>query len=466
MVLTHAGLTGLIAAQGNNLPAGPGDCVLCVTTPTFDASIWELLLAGAAGAALIIAPDEVYAGPPLAGLIRRERVTHAFITALVPMSYAQQRLWPAHLRDPDSAAFNMLLRLRLIGAVDVSALTAALTDVVERHEALRTSFEEVDGVVWQRISPVGTVVAGLVAEDVAAQDVDRTLYEFGGSGFDLAATPPILLRLLRIHDPKGVAEQHILAVLVHHVIADGLSLAPCARDLAAAYPARARSAAPEWAPLPVQYADYTLWQREVLGAATDPESELSRQLGYWSEVPAGLPVASGLPPHRPRPARPTRRAGRVDVRISGETAGGLREVARRHGATMFMVVHAGLSALPTAVSGGSDIAVGTPVAGRGVAPFEHAVDAAAAPRTHFRHPLFQVMLSSGRARTPNSTCSPPVSAACCASGTTPAIWSTVSLPLRWDPTVSIGGPVVGPNRSALQRPGIFVKTAAALSCRK
>ncbi|WP_330183508.1 amino acid adenylation domain-containing protein [Nocardia sp. NBC_01503] len=358
--------------------------------------------------------------------------------AVAPMSYAQQRLWLSHRMDPDSAAYNMLLGLRLSGALDVSALTAALTDVVERHEALRTWFPEVDGAVCQRISPVDTVVAGLVAETVAAQEVERTLYEFGGSGFDLAAAPPILLRLLRIHDPNGVAEQHILAVLVHHVIADGLSLAPFARDLAAAYRSRARSAAPEWAPLPVQYADYTLWQREVLGAATDPESELSRQLGYWSEVLAGLPVESGLPPHKPRPAQPTRRAGRVGVDISGATTGGLREVARRHGATMFMVVHAGLSAVLAAVSGGSDIAVGTPVAGRGdarlddligmfvntlvlrvpvhadesfdgllsrvrdidlsafahdEAPFERVVDALGVPWSRTRHPLFQVMLS-------------------------------------------------------------------------
>ncbi|WP_067571699.1 non-ribosomal peptide synthetase [Nocardia acidivorans] len=371
-------------------------------------------------------------------LVERARPAARERGATVPMSYAQRRLWLSHRMDPESAAYNMLLGLRLTGALDVSALTAALTDVVERHEALRTWFPEIDGAVCQRISPVDTVVAGLVAETIAAQDVERTLYEFGGSGFDLAAAPPILVRLLRIHDTQGVAEQHILAVLVHHVIADGLSLAPFARDLAAAYRSRARSAVPEWAPLPVQYADYTLWQREVLGAATDPESELSRQLGYWSEVLAGLPMESGLPPHRPRPAQPTRRAGRVGVDISGATAGGLREVARRHGATMFMVVHAGLSVVLAAVSGGSDIAVGTPVAGRGDArlddligmfvntlvlrvpvhagesfdallsrvrdidlsafahddaPFERVVDALGVPWSPTRHPLFQVMLS-------------------------------------------------------------------------
>ncbi|MFF2552804.1 amino acid adenylation domain-containing protein [Nocardia sp. NPDC058058] len=413
-------------------------------------SLGAALVAGRVGAALGVAAGvrDLFEAGTVAGfaarvgardlLVERERPGVRERGPVVPMSYAQQRLWLAQRMDPESAAYNMLLGLRLTGALDVSALTAALTDVVERHEALRTSFPEVDGVVRQRIAPVDTVVSGLVAETVAAQDVEQTLAEFGRASFDLAAAPPILVRLLRIHDPKGVAEQHILAVLVHHVIADGLSLAPFARDLAAAYPARARSAAPQWTALPVQYADYTLWQREVLGAANDPESELSRQLGYWSRALAGLPVESGLPPHRPRPARGSRRAGRVSVEVPGSTVRGLREVARRHGATMFMVVHAGLSAVLAAVSGGSDIAVGTPVAGRGDArlddligmfvntlvlrvpvdpaescdgllsrvrdidlsafahddaPFEQVVDALELPRSGTRHPLFQVMLS-------------------------------------------------------------------------
>ncbi|MEV6069940.1 amino acid adenylation domain-containing protein [Nocardia sp. NPDC052001] len=413
-------------------------------------SLGAALVAGRVGAALGVAAGvrDLFEAGTVAGfaarvgardlLVERERPGPRERGGPVPMSYAQQRLWLAQRMDPESAAYNMLLGLRLSGELDVSALTAALTDVVERHEALRTSFPEVDGVVRQRIAPVDTVVSGLVAETVAAQDVEDTLAEFGRASFDLAAAPPILVRLLRIHDPKGVAEQHILAVLVHHVIADGLSLAPFARDLAAAYPARARSAAPQWTALPVQYADYTLWQREVLGAANDPESELSRQLGYWSRALAGLPVESGLPPHRPRPARGSRRAERVRVEVPGSTVRGLREVARRHGATMFMVVHAGLSAVLAAVSGGSDIAVGTPVAGRGdarlddligmfvntlvlrvpvdpaescdgllsrvrdidlsafahdEAPFEHVVDALGLPRSGARHPLFQVMLS-------------------------------------------------------------------------
>ncbi|MCU1646291.1 MAG: non-ribosomal peptide synthetase [Nocardia sp.] len=356
----------------------------------------------------------------------------------VPISYAQHRLWLLNRLDPDSAAYNMLLGLRLTGAVDASALTAALTDVVGRHEALRTSFPELDGMVCQQISPVDSVIGGLVPEPVEAADFERTMAEFGANGFDLIAAPPIRVCLLRVHDDSDRPDHHVLAVLVHHVIADGLSLGPFARDLATAYTARMRSTSPEWSPLPLQYADYTLWQHAVLGSDSDPESELSRQLGYWSEVLSGLPVESALPPHRSRPAHPSGRAERVCTDLPGDIVRGLQEVAQRHGATLFMVVHAGLAAVLAAISGGSDIAVGTPVAGRGdarlddligmfvntlvlrvpvdaaesfdallsrvrdidlsafahdEAPFERLVETVGLPRSRSRHPLFQVMLS-------------------------------------------------------------------------
>ncbi|WP_405133594.1 amino acid adenylation domain-containing protein [Nocardia sp. NBC_01388] len=413
-------------------------------------SLTATLVAARVGAALGVAAEvrELFEASTVASFAERvgardllvDRVRPAPRMRLdrVPISYAQQRLWLLNRQDPDSAACNMLLGLRLTGAVDVSALTAALTDVVGRHEALRTSFPELDGQVCQQISPVDAVIAGLAPEPIEATDFERTMAEFGGTGFDLAAAPPIRVRLLRVHDDCDRPDHHVLAVLVHHMIADGLSLGPFARDLATAYTARVRSTSPEWSPLPLQYADYTLWQHAVLGSDSDPESELSRQLGYWSEVLSGLPVESALPPHHPRPAHPSGRAERVCTDLPGDTVRGLQEVAQRHGATLFMVVHAGLSAVLAAISGGSDIAVGTPVAGRGDArlddligmfvntlvlrvpvdaaesfdallsrvrdidlsafahdevPFERLVEAVQLPRSRFRHPLFQVMLS-------------------------------------------------------------------------
>ncbi|MFC9993475.1 amino acid adenylation domain-containing protein [Nocardia sp. NPDC127526] len=354
-----------------------------------------------------------------------------------PASYAQQRLWVINQLDTGSGLYNMLLGLRLTGAVDVAALTAALTDVVARHEVLRTSFPETDGVVRQRVWPADAVVSGLAAESAGAGELAGLLEEFGCAGFDLAARPPLRVRLFAVHG-AAAADHHLLAVLVHHAIADGFSLGPFARDLAAAYQARIRSAAPDWAPLPVQYTDYALWQREVLGADSDPESVLSQQLTYWSDMLSGLPVESGLPPHRPRPASTARRGERVQAGVDADTVWRLQEVARRHGATLFMVVHAALAALLAAVSGGRDIAVGTPVAGRGdarleeligmfvntlvlrvdvdasesftellarvrdtdlgafahdEAPFERIVELIDPPRERSRHPLFQVMLS-------------------------------------------------------------------------
>ncbi|QLY31705.1 amino acid adenylation domain-containing protein [Nocardia huaxiensis] len=356
---------------------------------------------------------------------------------VVPVSGAQQRLWLLHRIDPESAAYNMLLALRLVGTLDIAALTAALGDVVQRHEALRTSFAEVDGIVCQRFSPAAEVAGELAAEPVEAAKIGSVLDEFGAIGFDLTAAPPIRVRLLAVHGDDRSPGHHVLAVLVHHVIADGYSLGPFARDLASAYESRVRGAAPDWPPLAVQYADYALWQRELLGSESDPESMLSRQLGYWSGVLAGLPAESGLPPHRPRSASALRRAAEVHVAIPSETTRRIHELAGRQGATPFMVLHAGLSVLLAAVSGGDDIAVGTPVAGRGAAvldeligmfvntlvlrvqvdaaepfanllarvrdidlgafatevPFERVVEALDPPRSRTRNPLFQVMLS-------------------------------------------------------------------------
>ncbi|WP_084534964.1 non-ribosomal peptide synthetase [Nocardia yamanashiensis] len=356
----------------------------------------------------------------------------------MPLSGAQQRLWMLNRMEPESPAYNMLLGLRLRGELDRTAMTAALTDVVGRHESLRTAFPDVDGAACQRISPTDAVITGLAPETAGAGEIDGVLREFGSIGFDLAAAPPLRVRLFEVTDAEGAVAHQLLAVLVHHAIADGFSLAPFARDLATAYAARVRSAVPDWQPLPVQYADYTLWQHELLGAGDDPDSLLSQELSYWTERLAGLPVESALPPHRPRPATRTRAAERVTLTVPDQTARRLREVARRQGATLFMVLHAGLATVLARLSGGRDIALGTPVAGRGdarlddligmfvntlvlrvtldaaesftellarvrdidlaafahdEAPFDRVVEHLDPPRSPARHPLFQVMLS-------------------------------------------------------------------------
>ncbi|WP_032791355.1 condensation domain-containing protein, partial [Streptomyces baarnensis] len=176
---------------------------------------------------------------------------------------------------------------------------------------------------------------------------------------DLAVDPPLRARLLRLGE-----REHVLSLVVHHIAADGWSLAPLARDLSAAYAARLAGGVPEWRPLPVQFADYTVWQREVLGDETDPESPIARQLSYWYETLSGLPDEIALPADRPRPPVPGYRGGTVEFAFDAGLHRRLTALAREANVSLFMVVQAGLAALLHRLGAGSDIPLGTPVAGR------------------------------------------------------------------------------------------------------
>ncbi|MBF6303068.1 AMP-binding protein, partial [Nocardia amamiensis] len=176
---------------------------------------------------------------------------------------------------------------------------------------------------------------------------------------------PVRARLLRVGD-----QEHVLAVAVHHIAADGSSMRPLARDVMAAYAARSRGQAPGWAPLPVQYADYALWQRELLGEADDPESMAGQQLAFWKQELAGVAEMLALPTDRPRPAVASMRGGRIEFTVAADLHQRVNAFAREHDATPFMVVHAVLAVLLARLSGSDDIAVGTPIAGRG----EHELD--------------------------------------------------------------------------------------------
>ncbi|MEW9547326.1 amino acid adenylation domain-containing protein [Nonomuraea sp. NPDC050783] len=267
--------------------------------------------------------------PPLVPRPRPQRV---------PPSYAQRRLWLQHRLEGGSATYNMPFVLRLDGPPDVAALERALGDVVARHEVLRTVFGEEDGEPYQ-------VVLDRVAPRVESGPADLEHV------FDLAAGPPLRVWL----------DGDRLTVLLHHVAGDELSLRPLVADLTAAYRARAAGRAPGWEPLPVQYADYALWQREVLGDRDDPASSLARELAYWRQALDGLPAELPLPVDRPFPDVPGRRGATIDFALPREAVDAL---ARRAGCTPFMVVHAAVAVLLTRLGAGTDIAVGTPVAGR------------------------------------------------------------------------------------------------------
>ncbi|GAB2729538.1 non-ribosomal peptide synthetase [Nocardia thraciensis] len=280
--------------------------------------------------------------------------------ARIPLSPAQQRLWFINRFDPESSTYNIPFAMHLRGELDTDALRAAVQDLVERHETLRTVYPDGDEGPSQVIVPAAESEVSLPVVDVDADELRDRLREFASAGFDLTVDTPLRVRLLR----TGPG-QHVLAIVVHHIAADGWSLTPLADDLAAAYRSRRAGRAPDWAPLPVQYADYSVWQRDSLGDESVPGTRAAVQLAYWTQRLANLPDELTLPCDRPRPAAQSFRGGRVPVSIDADLHAGLVELAHTGGATLFMAVHTAYAMLLARLSGMSDIAVGTPIAGRG-----------------------------------------------------------------------------------------------------
>ncbi|SHF01502.1 non-ribosomal peptide synthetase [Streptoalloteichus hindustanus] len=295
--------------------------------------------------------------PPLA---RRPRPD------VVPLSFAQRRLWFLHCLEGPSATYNVPLAMRLSGRLDRAALTAALRDVLDRHESLRTILSDDGG------NPRQVVLADARPEVVVRRATEATLARLvrdeGRRGFDLRAEIPIRAALFELDDrPPGSESEHVLLLTLHHIACDGWSLGPLWRDLATAYAARVVGVAPDWEPLPVQYADFTAWQRDLLGVDgdhQDPRGQASGQLAYWTDKLAGLPEEVTLPTDRPRPAVSSYRGGAAPVEIDPALHAGLLDLAQRTGTSLFMVLHAGLAALLTRMGAGTDLPIGTPIAGR------------------------------------------------------------------------------------------------------
>ncbi|MFE7796363.1 amino acid adenylation domain-containing protein [Nocardia sp. NPDC057440] len=351
----------------------------------------------------------------------------------IPLSLAQRRMWFLNQFDVESAAYNIPVALRLSGDLDIAALDLAVRDMVARHEVLRTLYPQTaDGPIQQVLAP-HEVPVDLAPLRIAEGEVGRQVQRLAAAGFDVSAEVAFRATLFQLDDGE-----YILVFVAHHIGVDGWSMGPLVRDVMLAYSARSGGAAPAWAPLPVQYADYSIWQRALLGTESDTDSVISAQAGYWRTALAGLPGELNLPTDRTRPVVPSFAGGTTDFVVDAQVYAGLRRLAREHDATMFMVVHAALAVFLARLSGSDDIAIGTAVAGRGDAelddmigmfvntlvlrtqvpgeltfgellartkdtdlqafahadlPFERLVELLDPPRSTARHPLFQVALS-------------------------------------------------------------------------
>ncbi|MDQ0377608.1 non-ribosomal peptide synthetase [Amycolatopsis thermophila] len=360
------------------------------------------------------------------GTRRRPALTPMPRPRRTPLSSAQQRLWFLYRLEGPSATYNVPFAVRLDGPLDVDALRAALADVVSRHEVLRTIYPEFEGKPYQQVLDT---VPPLIVGHGSPRDAARR-------AFGLDREPPFEARLFRDGD------SHVLSLLTHHIASDGWSAERLLADLTTAYTARSHGRSPGWAPLPVQYADYALWQRDLLGNDADPDSLAATQLAYWTRQLAGLPDEITLPTDRARPADPSFAGDAVGFRLSPEIHRALAELARQSGATVFMVVQAAVATLLARMGAGEDVPIGAPVAGRADSaldglvgffvnnlvlrtdltgdptfrqlvdrvrrtdleafahqdlPFERLVEALNPARSMGRHPLFQVMLAHQRA---------------------------------------------------------------------
>ncbi|MEV5320350.1 non-ribosomal peptide synthase/polyketide synthase [Streptomyces sp. NPDC052687] len=271
-----------------------------------------------------------------------------------PLSYAQQRLWFLDRFEPGSTEYTTLSVLRLRGPLDEHALRTALDGLVARHEALRTTFAEQDGQAWQSVRPPHP--ADLTVDDLTtAPDPRAALHELlereAATPFDLAAGP-----LLRARLARTAADEHVLALAVHHIVTDGWSLGVLGRDLGELYAAAREGRRPELPKLPVRYADHAAWQR----ARTE---QTERQLAHWREKLDGVPPLE-LPTDRPRPAVRTRDGALVTFTLPAELTDRLRERGREADATLYMTLLTACTVLLSRWADQDDFAVGTVTAGR------------------------------------------------------------------------------------------------------
>jgi amino acid adenylation domain-containing protein len=277
----------------------------------------------------------------------------------VPLSFAQERLWLLDRLEALGSTYNIAVAVRLQGRLDVAALERSFADLIRRHEVLRARFTAQDGGPVQVIEPAGPF--GLEVEDLCnmarverAAASRRRVGEIAAAPFDLERGP-----LLRVHLLALSVEEHVAVVVLHHIVADGWSLGILIRELGALYAAFVAGKPSPLVELPVQYADYAIWQRQWISGEV-----LAAQAAYWKERLSGAPAAMALPIDHARPAVQSFKGAAYRFTLSREIAAALAQLARSEGATLFMVVLAAFQVLLSRWSGQQDVVVGTPIAGR------------------------------------------------------------------------------------------------------
>jgi amino acid adenylation domain-containing protein len=278
----------------------------------------------------------------------------------VPLSFAQQRLWFLEQWESLTGTYNIAGALRLRGVIDLSILHHCLTLVIQRHETLRTSFQEVDGEPMQHLQehvqmPPLLVedLSHLEARDQAHEVLERAQQE-AITPFDLSTPPLLRLRVLRLHD-----QEHLILLTFHHIIADGWSLGVLTREIATLYQQLFDGHPPYLPPLPIQYADFAIWQRTWLR-----DERLARQQDYWLQQLQGAPTLLDLPTDFPRPAQQRFAGASLPLILSAELTSRLKALAQHEHMTLFMLLLTGLQMVLARYSGQDDILVGTPIANR------------------------------------------------------------------------------------------------------
>ncbi|EIA2553492.1 amino acid adenylation domain-containing protein [Salmonella enterica] len=273
-------------------------------------------------------------------------------------SFTQERLWVLDRLGGGKAAYTIVWHLQMQGEVNIPALNAALNVIVARHDSLRTRFQERDGECLQEIMPAETL--SLDVESLTTGECEQRLNQLANREFDLTRGPLYRFELLQSGD-----RNFSLAIVLHHIVCDGWSVDVLARELCELYTARVEEREAILPELPVQFADFALWQRQMLD-----KPEAARRLAYWKNKLQGAPAGLELPTDRPRPAVASYRGAHVPVTLAPETVEALRALAQRQGVTLYMVLLAAFQVVLSRWSGQDDVVVGSPVAGRMLAETE------------------------------------------------------------------------------------------------